>query len=256
MSDEEVGDLDFETYFNVTSNTMQPSQQREQQQQMMYNQNNTLHQQPIDTTQRQLDAPRYPSRQYYAPQNPEQPPYEILSWCLNQQQQPPSNTPSANLFSGGQTLPRPDYFYSAEQFNSARSTSEMAQQRQHRLIMTANEEQQSFGNNFITDSNAMNYRVSDQNSALSFPAAATSASCANDTGLITPISDNISPQFRSSLPSSESNSPCSITSSPTNVAPSIKSPPITKLLQIMEQCSENKDHGKIIFPSRFLETNF
>lgn len=228
MGEEEVGDLDFDTYFNVTSNTMQSAHQR--QQQMVYNQTNTL--------QRPIEAPRlrYPSQPFYASQNTQQSSYEMFSWYVNPQQPISSDTP---VFTGTQALPRPEYFYPAataavDQFNSARS--ELPQQQP-----PANEEQQTMRDNYLVNSSDIIYRISDQTNHLLFSAGASGV---NDTGLITPISDEITPQFQPSLPSPESNSPTSINSPPDNLNLSIGCTPVTNPVKTTEQCTENKDQGK------------
>ncbi|KAG2200996.1 hypothetical protein INT47_006540 [Mucor saturninus] len=216
MGEEEIGDLDFDTYFNVTSNA-------QRQQQLMYNHH--LQQQQALNAQRN----RYPSQSYF-PSQP-QPSYEMMTWYVNPSSSQQDHSP---VYSES----RPEYMYapttttattSTDQFNSAHSQSHPS----------ANEQ------NYMVNSGDIIYNLSDQTENLLFPTHVHP----NETGLITPISpvDMIPPPVSVTThlqPSSESNSPGSTASSPDNVTLSANSFPVTNSEQSNGDCHETRHWRK------------
>ncbi|KAG2235827.1 hypothetical protein INT48_003939 [Thamnidium elegans] len=215
MINQQMTDMEFDTYFNVTSNTMQPSQQKQQQkpqpqprqkqQKMMYNNNqHPLPQQQEAHPTQQLNMSQFNPQHYYlSKSSKQQSSTEMMNWSFNQQ-----GTTSLHMQNNHNTVPthvsfantqasRPDYLYSTGQANSASTTpselllSQPSPQRLQYRANNNNEDQLRYGYR-----HSMDYQLPNQ------PVNKT-------TGLITPESDTtVSPRSPHALPSN-SNSPSS-----------------------------------------------
>lgn len=224
MINQQMIDVEFDTYFNVTSSTMQSSQQKQkqksqpqlqpqlqqqqQQQKMMYNnsQRHLSQQQEVHPTQ-QLNMSQFNPQHYYlSKSSKQQSSAEMMNWPFDQQgatnlhMQNNHNPASTHVpFTSTQTSPRPDYFYSTGQTNSAGTTpSELLlsqpSPQQLQYCTNNNEDQLRYGYQRNMDYQLPNEPVNKK------------------TGLITPESDTIiSPRPPHALPSN-SNSPSSTSS--------------------------------------------
>jgi hypothetical protein len=233
MIQQEITDIDFDTYFDVSSNSVQ--QQQQQQQQMIYNQNHDSTLQPIHPTQ-QLNTSRNLQQQpqYFVPSQrshrpPQQPPYDMLNWCFKEQPNQLNNLMQNEQSSSS----RSDYLQS-----TATQAPINASQQQYRTSMKNKEEgmQYRYQNN-----NMMSYQLSNETNSVGAGSSNTSKA-----GLPTPVSDVIfpeTPQSRTSAQSAGSN--FSNTASPDSVSPTSESPtPLINPFTAIEQWRKsNEDEG-------------
>lgn len=103
-----INDMDFDTYFNVTTNISQPLQQP-QQQESTYDQIQLLQNRPIRPTQQYHLSQQLPQQQQPATTT-----FEMMDWCFKQQQQQQYATYATIQTPGAANnyaLASPEYFY-------------------------------------------------------------------------------------------------------------------------------------------------
>ncbi|KAL9554275.1 hypothetical protein PS6_003496 [Mucor atramentarius] len=281
MLQQEMADLDFDTYFDVTSNSIHPH--HPQQQQAHYDQ--AIHPtQQLDMPhrfntplvvpqlqQQQQQQQHHQQQQYYIRQQQQQlqPPqqsFEMFDWCFKQQQQhaqmlnsvhsTPVSTPGGNGISPHQTncSPRPNYFYSAQQSHhhqhqaqansSNRSSISPQFQIQHHTNEYNNANYVPPSEPAIPSQQQEHVMVTSNAPVVGVPPVNV-AMATNATGLPTPMSDVIfpgTPQSRSSIQSSETNSPCSTSEPPATVSPVLDiPPPLTNAFAAIDQWGKSNE---------------
>lgn len=259
MLQQQLTDLDFDTYFDVS--TIQSAQQQPQQ---MFDQNR---QQSIHSNQQSNNIAHLPQQQYFMPQQQQQhqPPqsqaFDTFDWCFKQQQhqqqqhlqqQSTSGTPaitpgniSSNLHDG------PDYFYSAQQqSNPAMSVPTDMPARfdfnqQHRPSIMVKEEQM----NYVFDDNSSLVCSLRNEDTATIPVnnSVSVNDNSNNNGLSTPMSETTFPETPPSRhSSSESNLPSPVSTS-VNVTPcGALSPPLLNAFAAIDQWGKNIDKGRFI----------
>ncbi|CEP15346.1 hypothetical protein [Parasitella parasitica] len=252
MLQQEMPDLDFDAYFDVTSSSMHPSHQ-----QQIPNYDQALHPGQPHRFGAHPSIAQLQQHQYYLPQQQQQQQqqqyhhhqqnqsFQELNWYLKQQQQPnqqhapmlhqqhtPVSTPGID---SQPSLPGPDYFCSAQQPQQGRNYS-------HAYL----EQQPSAA---IVDTSA----VTPNGCFAAPPANAIPSNHA--TGFPSSMSDVIfpsTPHSRASVHSSELNSPCSTSeSSPKTISPASETSPqqLTNAFAAIDQWRKSDNENKAIADS-------
>lgn len=269
MLQQQLTDLDFDTYFDVS--TIQSAQQQQQTQQMF----DQSTQQAIHSNQQSNNIAHFPQQQFFMPQQQQQhqPPqtqaFEAFDWCFKQQQQQQqqqnhrqqrtaSSTPATTP---GNTSPNhhngPDYFYSAQQQSNPAMHVPLDMPSRfdfnlHRPSAIVKEEQLNYG--FDNNSSLMCSLRNESSTTITVSnSTPVNMINKNNSGISTPMSEMTFPETpQSRHSSSESNSPSPVSAS-VNVTPFVAiSPPLVNAFAAIDQWGKNIDKGRSTLTHDFI----
>ncbi|KAG2203886.1 hypothetical protein INT46_005756 [Mucor plumbeus] len=263
MLQQDMADLDFDTYFDVTSNPIHPHHHNHHQQQQQSNYEQSIHPtQQLNISNRfNASLPVSQQQQYYLPheqqQQQHQQPFEMFDWCFKQQHPQMLNDTSTRhrtAVSTSGVYPTQQLPQHQTQTNSARTSIspqfQMQQQGQQTMIKDEVFDYNNNNHNNYMSHNEQHHPITiTAATTMSAPVISAISSANNATGLPTPISDIIfpgTPKSHTSIHSTESNSPSSTSEPITTVSPALDiPPPLTNAFAAIDQWRKSNDDEAI-----------